>query len=239
MAGERSLPGLALRAYWTPGSNGWNTAHDDDTRKLSVVTQLGVKSRVASLPGSPANGDIHILTAGANEGDIAVRDAGAWVYITPNPGWRAFDEAAGVVLLFDGSDWIVPPVTPAFNSADARKFLRMNDAGTALVWSFGGLNVSNKTADYTPILADAGSLIRINDTAAHNLTIPPAVSVAFPLGTVIQIRQVGSGQVTVVAGAGVTVNTAETYKLRKAGSSAAITLVGTNEWDLTGDLELV
>jgi hypothetical protein len=79
----------------------------------------------------------------------------------------------------------------------------------------------------------------MTSATAVNLTVPTNASVAFPVGTIIQIRQAGAGQVTVVASGGVTVNTAETLKLRKQGSTAALVKVDTNAWDLTGDLEAV
>ena len=64
MAGERALPGLGLRAYWTVGSNNWEQQHDPDTRMLSVLCQAAVISRTTNLPGSPANGDIYIVPVG-------------------------------------------------------------------------------------------------------------------------------------------------------------------------------
>lgn len=97
--------------------------------------------------------------------------------------------------------------------------------------------LSTQTANYTLALADAGTYVRMNSASALALTVPPNGTVAFPIGTVIQVRQVGAGQVSVVEGVGVTVNTPETLLLRKAGSSAALLKVAENAWDLTGDLE--
>ena len=99
------------------------------------------------------------------------------------------------------------------------------------------ISIVNKTASHTLELTDASKYIRMTVASANDLIVPANSNVAFPVGTVIQIRQNGAGQTTMVADTGVTINSAETLKLRKQGSSAALIKVATNEWDLTGDLE--
>lgn len=94
------------------------------------------------------------------------------------------------------------------------------------------------TAAYTLSLSDAGKYIRVNSASNISLTVPLNATAAFPTGTVIQVRQVGAGQVTIVATGGVTLNSAETLKLRKAGSTVSLIKVATDEWDVTGDLAL-
>lgn len=99
------------------------------------------------------------------------------------------------------------------------------------------LSINTQTSSYSLVLADATRYVRMNLGSANNLTVPLNSSVAFPTGTQIIIRQVGAGQTTIVATGGVTVNTSETMKLRKQGSTATLIKVGTDEWDITGDLE--
>lgn len=54
------------------------------------------------------------------------------------------------------------------------------------------------------ILGYAGNMLRHTSASAHTYTIQPVVSVNFPVGTVIQIRNaVGGGNVTIARGAGV------------------------------------
>lgn len=99
------------------------------------------------------------------------------------------------------------------------------------------LSINNQTGtSYTFVLSDAGKYVRFSNTGAISVTVPPNSSVAFNVGTQISIRQVSTGQVTVVAGTGVTINSPETLKLRKQGSSATLVKVDTNTWDLMGDL---
>lgn len=92
---------------------------------------------------------------------------------------------------------------------------------------------------YTLVLTDDNSVVRASNASAITLTVPPNSSVAFPIGSIVQVRQVGAGQVTLSPGAGVTLNTAETLISRKQGSTVGLMKVGTDEWDITGDLEAV
>ena len=100
------------------------------------------------------------------------------------------------------------------------------------------LTINDQTGTtYTLQLTDVASYVRLSNAAAITLTVPPNSSVAFPTGTQISLRQVNTGQVTVAQGSGVTVNTAETLKLRTQHSTATLIKVAENTWDLTGDLE--
>jgi len=100
------------------------------------------------------------------------------------------------------------------------------------------LSINDQTGTtYTFVLGDAAKYVRFNNVAAISATIPPNSSVAFPTGTQIHLRQVSTGQLSVVAGSGVTINTPETLKLRAAKSTATIIKVATDTWDLLGDLE--
>ena len=88
---------------------------------------------------------------------------------------------------------------------------------------------------YTLALADAGRMVTLNNAAAITLTIPTNATVAFPVGTRIDILQYGAGQVTV--GGSVTIRSAGS-KLKLAGQYSGATLWkrGTNEWALIGDI---
>ena len=62
-----------------------------------------------------------------------------------------------------------------------------------------------KTASHTLSLADRDKVVAMNNSTAATVTIPPDSSVDFPIGSVVYINRVGSGSVTLAAGAGVTV----------------------------------
>lgn len=91
---------------------------------------------------------------------------------------------------------------------------------------------------YTFVLGDAGKLIEGNNASAQTYTVPPNSSVAFPVDTtVINLGQYGAGQITVAAGAGVTIRSeGSKLKLRTQYSTAALVKIGTDEWWLFGDI---
>lgn len=100
-------PNLGLTGAIPAGENGWDTLMNDNLLKLSIIPQLAVKSMVAALPGSPTNGDIHILTATADVNKIAARDNGAWVYFTPVTGWTAYVIDVLEWRVWSGTAWTV------------------------------------------------------------------------------------------------------------------------------------
>lgn len=107
---SRTLPGLGLQGFWTLGE-AWKAGGDTNWLTLSVMPQLVVESATANLPASPANGVVHIVNAagGGNAAKVAVRDAGAWVYITAPLGTTAWvKDATGADkrYRFDGTTWV-------------------------------------------------------------------------------------------------------------------------------------
>jgi hypothetical protein len=96
--------------------------------------------------------------------------------------------------------------------------------------------VNEQTASYTLALTDDGDLVEMNVGSANTLTIPPNSSVAFPVGTTIVVLQTNTGQTTLTAGAGVTVNGTPGLKLRAQWSSATLIKRDTDSWIAMGDL---
>jgi hypothetical protein len=99
------------------------------------------------------------------------------------------------------------------------------------------LELNKEGASYVLVLADANRLVEMENGSANNLTIPPNSSVAFPVGTIIYISQLGAGQTTVVAGSGVTLRSAGgKTKLSVQYSMGRLIKRGTDEWYLSGDI---
>jgi len=96
------------------------------------------------------------------------------------------------------------------------------------------LNAQTGTT-YTLVLTDNGRLVTLSNAAAITLTVPLNSSVAFATGAVVNIQQIGAGQITVTGAAGVTVTGTGT-KLRTQYSAAALVKTGTDSWTLIGDL---
>lgn len=103
---ERQLPGLGLTGFWTPGGDGWDVGMDANLRMLSAVTQMGVLSKATDLPATPTDGQIFIVPSGADANKIAIRDADAWVLVSPKAGWRAWIADTSKYAHFDGAAWV-------------------------------------------------------------------------------------------------------------------------------------
>jgi hypothetical protein len=90
---------------------------------------------------------------------------------------------------------------------------------------------------YTAVLGDDGKLVTCDNGSAITFTVPPNSSVAFGIGTQINIMQLGAGQVTITAGAGVTFRSAGT-KVKTNGQYSVATCVkiATDTWVLVGNL---
>jgi hypothetical protein len=66
--------------------------------------------------------------------------------------------------------------------------------------------LNTQTASYTLVLTDERKLVQMNSASATTVTVPPNSSVAFSVGAVIDVQMIGAGNVTITAGAGVTIN---------------------------------
>jgi hypothetical protein len=95
---------------------------------------------------------------------------------------------------------------------------------------------------YTFVLADKDKLVTASNGSAQTYAIPTNASVAYPIGTQINIIQIGAGQVTInavtsgtttVASAGAT---SAAPKLRAQYSSATCIKANTDLWYVVGDI---
>jgi len=97
--------------------------------------------------------------------------------------------------------------------------------------------IIQKSASYTlSSLTERDSLIEVASSSATTITIPANSAVAYPVGTSIDILQTSTGQVTIAASAGVTVNATPGLKLRTQWSSATLFKRAENTWVVYGDL---
>ena len=97
-------------------------------------------------------------------------------------------------------------------------------------------NILSGTSE-TLVLTDAQETVSIENASAIVLTIPPESSVAFLGGTRIKVMQLGDGQITITAGAGVTVLSLSSL-IKMAGKYSVVQLeyLTTDTWLLSGDL---
>lgn len=92
-------------------------------------------------------------------------------------------------------------------------------------------------ADYSVSRRDVNSLIKVTSGSGVVVKVRPASQSPVPEGVRISFAQMGAGQITFVAGDGVTINTPETLITAKQYAVATLVNTGTNEWLLVGNLE--
>ena len=97
-------------------------------------------------------------------------------------------------------------------------------------------NVSGSTATtFTVTSIDVGKYNRLSSSSGISVIV--SASLGLNVGDTFNFFQAGSGQLTFVA-VGTQINTAETLKTKKFGAAVTLVYVGTNVFDLFGDLEL-
>ncbi|ACC72556.1 collagen-like protein [Paraburkholderia phymatum] len=102
------------------------------------------------------------------------------------------------------------------------------------------VNAQTVTA-YTLVLTDAPAPkyeggVTMTNAAANTVTVPPNSAVAFAVGALVTIAQLGVGQTTLVAGSGVTLRMSSTLALRAQYSAATLWQIAANVWLVMGDL---
>lgn len=246
MTGERITPGLGITAYYDTGSS-WEIS--DDLRLLSVVGRGSVISRTADFSGvaAPTAGDRYIVDSAdpTNPGKVAIFDgpvgSEAWVYLTPQEGWKFWVEDTDEAVVFDGTDWIqmVPASEiPGYDVADAHRVLRVNVGGNALEWVHDAARVVNETvtaSTYATTENDhlGGKIKQVNHATGCTVTVTASLVNDEP----VMFIQAGAGPVTFVADTGVTLQ-AKDGNLKTNGqfSSALLVAVGSDTYQLVGDL---
>ena len=97
------------------------------------------------------------------------------------------------------------------------------------------INVQTGTA-YTLVLTDDGKLVTMDNVSANTLTIPTNASVAFPIGTRIDVIMKGAGVTTVTGDTGVTVNGVSAGGATIDGQFKGVTIrkAATDTWFMVG-----
>lgn len=172
--------------------------------------------------------------------------------------WENIDEAGNVWSLQGEAGWHLIPASvdgltatlAGLSTADGLKLakasnlLDLADAatartnlglGTAATHDFGLIVANTQTDNYVLVLSDVGKVIEMNKATANTLTIPLNATVAFPIGTVIEVYQMGAGQVTIAAAGGVTLRTPRGAKLAAQYCTASLRKRDTDTWVVSGD----
>jgi hypothetical protein len=146
----------------------------------------------------------------------------------------------------EGAHWEKLTQQLANEVVNTNSLYGVNDVGSQLDYLYTrkaeallNIRAHTGTAD-TLVLADAGQLVTSSNVAGVTQTIPSNAAVAFQIGTVVQLVQLGAGQVSLAI-------TADTLrlppgfvaKLRGQYSSATLTKIAATTWLASGDLAFV
>jgi hypothetical protein len=120
-----------------------------------------------------------------------------------------------------------------FTSGQVLLASELDAVATAMI----AINAQTGTT-YSVVLSDDGKLLTCDNAASIALTIVPNSTVAFGIGTQINIMQLGAGTVTITAGAGVTLRSAGS-KLKTDAQYAVATCakIATDTWVVVGNLK--
>lgn len=179
-------------------------------------------SGLGAVPGGTTDTNVSLIKLGATS--IPVQDEGTTL-------------TARSKLNFIGGG-----VTAADDSANDRTNVTIPGAVQTtdlLPYTLSGTTYSpnTQTANYTLVLGDAGKTVEMNLGSDLTLTVPPNSSVAFPVGTIIEVARYGSGGVTIAAGSGVTIRSrGGLLTIGNRYGAVSLRKRATDEWVLVGDL---
>ncbi len=217
---SRPLPNLLLQAFFDLGEDGWKDDMDLNLLKLSVLTQAGASEMVSEEPADPAAGTIIVLdeTHATHPNAIAVFDDGEWVYFTPTEGWMIYNRDTSTYLSYNATAWV-----------------EMATGGGGVEEPTFPAVVTDATAARNVLAADVGKYIRFTSGAAKTLTAQPNATEALPDDGEWHVRNAAAGDLTIVEGAGVTVNPPNGGTLVvPEGGTITLKRVAVDEFDLLG-----
>lgn len=204
---------------------------EDDLATNASVTS-GLSGKQATLVSGTNIKTIN-STSLLGSGNIAIAGAGGDLLAANNLSDLANAATARTNLVLGNVD----------NTSDANKPVSAAqqaaiDAAVAGIPA-GFAVITDATTSRTLLLTDARKYIRCTNAAAVSVIVPPQASVAWVADTETIIEQAGAGEVTIVAGAGVTLRASSTLKTRAQYSTLTLKRVALNEWAVGGDSNAV
>ena len=107
--------------------------HNEALVRLDAITQLGVEAFGAtSPPVTPQEGDCYGIGVAAqdawlgHDGEVAVFSNGGWLFVIPQPGWRAWDIQNAALMVFTAGQWLA--IDLSLNNVDGVGINAAHDA---------------------------------------------------------------------------------------------------------------
>lgn len=102
--------------------------------------------------------------------------------------------------------------------------------------NLAGFNAQTGTT-YTLVIGDKDKIVTASNASAITVTVPPSV---FSANDIINVQQIGAGQVTFAQGAGVTITSngasASAPKIRTQYSACSVICTASNTFTIIGDI---
>jgi hypothetical protein len=204
----------------------WNGSAWVNASGVVTTSDSGTVTSTMIADATIVNGDIS-ASAGIALSKLATSTAGNIIVYNSSGVPTAVTETGDVTISDTGVTAIASGVivNADISASAAIELGKLADVST-----------NAQTASYTLVLADKNKVVEMGVGSANSLTVPLNSSVAFPVGSQINILQTGSGQTTIVATGGVTINATPGLKMRAQWSYATLIKRATDTWVLVGDI---
>ena len=185
------------------------------------------------------------LTYTVTDGDISAVTAGTGLSGGGNSGAVTLAVDTATVATLTGTQTLTnKTIDAASNTLTGVTTLTGTETLTNKTLTDPKINLSfdPETASYTAVLANNGQIVTMDNASANAFSIPTNASVAFPIGTQINVLQIGAGQTTIQAVTSGTTTiqstgaSASAPKLRARYSAATCVKAGTDLWYVFGDI---
>lgn len=171
--------------------------------------------------------------------------------LTPFTGQTIFNTTLERIEVYDGTSWRPLPSDiddlddVTITSVAEGNILRYDSGSSKWTNQVGNdvfapavTTIDEKTAAYTLALTDRNRLLRVNSSSNLTVTVPTNATVAFPVGSAVNLWRQGTGNVSVAGASGVTIRSSDNaLSLADRYSGAVLMKIATDEWLLVGDIE--
>lgn len=230
-----------VRQYWN--SNTYNIIAEQGGSGLSrPLALIGGNTSLTIGTTTPTSPGLRIIRSGTGvESLVQITSAGLTATNTSqsalrlDPTINQSGTAGYSVLYVEATESSLGSGAKLLADFRANGVSRFSISNTGAVTSQQIINAQTGTA-YTLVLSDAGQVVTLTNAASITLTVPPNASVAYPIGTSIDLLQMGTGQVTVAPGTGVTINTVSGLSLSSQYATATLLKISTDAWVISGSL---
>lgn len=206
-----SLPILPF-AVWQSGTNENSIPANDNSLRHEILNGLVISSSTAAQPGSPSDGAIYIIPAGAtgaqwstfDEFDLTIYRGGTWYAYAPVEGivvnlagtLNRWDGAAYVEIAGGGSS-VAPVVTESGTALDATganagNYTRFT-SGSPKTYTFDDGETYASGAEYHGRNVGAGDLT-ITEAGAMTINPPAGGTLVIPQGGTFTVKIVASDE---------------------------------------------